>query len=187
MNAKVDISNVVLETERLILRAWRQSDLEDFFEYASVDGVGENAGWRHHTDIEHTQSILSSFISNKRTFAIVYKENGKVIGSIGLESYDRRDIGEEFEELVGREIGYVLSKEYWGRGLMTEAVKRVIQYVFEDENYDFLLCGHFSYNDRSRRVIEKSGFEFYSDGMGVGADGAPVPGKQYVLKNPARL
>ena len=45
MNAEIDISNVVLRTERLILRPWRESDLDDFFEYASVDGVGEMAGW----------------------------------------------------------------------------------------------------------------------------------------------
>ena len=48
MNAAVDISNVILETERLILRPWKLEDLEDFYEYASVDGVGEMAGWPHH-------------------------------------------------------------------------------------------------------------------------------------------
>lgn len=187
MNAKVDISNVVLETERLILRAWKQSDLEDFFEYASVDGVGECAGWQHHTEIEHTQAILNRFIANKKTFALEYKENGKVIGSIGLESSDDEELDEKFETLSGRTIGYVLNKEYWGRGLMTEAVQRVIKYAFEEENYDFLLCAHFVFNDRSRRVIEKCGFGFYSDGTKAGADGAPVKRKLYVLKNPAKL
>lgn len=188
MDAKVDISNIVLETERLILRTWKQSDLQDFFEYASVDGVGECAGWEHHTDISHTQAILDRFILGKKTFAIVYKENGKVIGSLGIESAEREAVlDEEFKKLWGREIGYVLSKEYWGRGLMTEAVKEVIRYAFEVENYDFLLCSHFNYNDRSRRVIEKSGFEFYCERIGRGADGSSVPGRIYVLRNPAKI
>lgn len=46
MNAEIDISNVVLRTERLVLRPWQESDLDDFFGYASVDGVGEMAGGR---------------------------------------------------------------------------------------------------------------------------------------------
>ena len=48
MNAKIDISNVILKTNRLILRPWRLEDLDDFYEYASVEGVGEMAGWKHH-------------------------------------------------------------------------------------------------------------------------------------------
>ena len=48
MNVEIDISNVKLETERLILRAWEITDLDNFFEYASVNGVGEKAGWEHH-------------------------------------------------------------------------------------------------------------------------------------------
>ena len=48
MNATIDISNTVLKTERLILRPWRQEDLDDFYEYAKVDGVGQMAGWLPH-------------------------------------------------------------------------------------------------------------------------------------------
>lgn len=54
MNAYIDISNTILETERLILRPWRQEDLNDFFEYASVDGVGQLAGWNPHKSIDET-------------------------------------------------------------------------------------------------------------------------------------
>ena len=50
MNPEIDISNVTLKTERLLIRPWRQSDLDDFYSYASVDGVGQMAGWKcqHH-------------------------------------------------------------------------------------------------------------------------------------------
>ena len=48
MNPEIDISNVILKTERLLIRPWRQSDLDDFYSYASVDGVGQMAGWKPH-------------------------------------------------------------------------------------------------------------------------------------------
>lgn len=65
MDIAVDISGTVIETERLMLRAWRESDLDDFYEYASVEGVGEMAGWKHHECIEETRLILHAFIAEK--------------------------------------------------------------------------------------------------------------------------
>ena len=79
LNADFRINGKVIETERLILRPFRQTDLEDFYEYASVRGVGEMAGWKHHESIAESQSIMNSFISNDKVFAICLKENNKVI------------------------------------------------------------------------------------------------------------
>lgn len=156
MNADIDISNVVLKTERLILRPWTMDDLTDFNEYASVDGVGQMAGWIPHKNMEESREILGRFIDEKKSFAIEY--NGKVIGSLGIERYDEKFLP-EYDERTGRELGYVLSRDYWGMGLMPEAVKEVIRYLFEVEKLDFLVCGHYTDNDRSRRVQEKCGFK----------------------------
>ncbi|MDD3106240.1 MAG: GNAT family N-acetyltransferase [Bacilli bacterium] len=161
MNIKVDISNVLLETERLLLRPWTTEDLNDFYEYAKVEGVGQMAGWSPHKSIEESAKILSMFIDEKKTFAIVLKENNKAIGSVGIEEV--RESGMLASSLKGREIGYVLSKDYWGRGFMPEAVKRVIDYCFTDLNCDFLLCGYFQWNHQSQRVCEKVGFQFYKE------------------------
>ena len=57
MNAEIDISQVTLQTDRLILRSWKESDLEDFYEYAKVDGVGQMAGWLPHKDREESAKI----------------------------------------------------------------------------------------------------------------------------------
>ena len=161
MNAFIDITGVILETDRLILREWQLSDLDDFFEYCSVPGTGEAAGWPHHKNKEESLAIMTRFIQNKKTFALVYKENKKVIGSLGLEKYGNEEELSEFFAYQGREIGYVLSAAYWGRGLMTEAVKAVISYCFGELNLDFLLCGHYFKNHRSMRVQEKCGFVHY--------------------------
>ncbi len=182
MNAYIDVTNIRIETDRLILRPWTETDLHDLYEYASVEGVGEKAGWNHHQSLEESERILSSFIRNKKTFALELKESNKVIGSLGIEPRDE-DAGLP-SQLQGREIGYVLSKDYWGRGLMPEAVKAVIDYCFGILSYDYLTCGHFDHNDRSRRVVEKCGFVFLKDVITHTIRGVDEPGKMYVMYNP---
>ena len=157
MNITVDISNVVLKTDRLVLREWKESDLEDFFEYCSVDGVGQMAGWSPHENIEKSKEILDLFIKEKKTFCIEFE--GKAIGSVGIEMYNENEFP-EYANLKGREIGFVLSKTYWGKGIMPEAVKAVIKYCFEDLGCDFLMCGHFVWNTQSKRVQQKCGFHY---------------------------
>lgn len=160
MLAPIDVTNIRIETDRLILRPWRECDLMDLYEYARIEGVGEMAGWIHHKNVEESKVILESFIRHKKTFALELKTDGKVIGSLGLEDLEPDPVvGEKY----GREIGYVLSKDYWGRGLMTEAVQAVIHYCFTVLNYDYLTCGHFLRNQRSYRVIEKCGFTFFAE------------------------
>ena len=151
MNAPIDISAVVLQTERLTLRPWRETDLEDFYAYASVDGVGQMAGWTPHKDKAESQSILSRFIAGKHVFALEHR--GRVIGSLGLHKDEKRP-GVPGVKMVG----YVLAKDSWGQGRMTEAVKEVMRYAFEEEGLRMLTVYHFPWNDRSRRVIEKCGF-----------------------------
>ena len=157
MNKQIDITNVVLTTDRLTLRPWRESDLNDFYEYASVDGVGQMAGWNPHRNVEESKMILSHFIKGKHVFALEHQ--GKVIGSLGVEEYSEENYP-ELDTLQGREIGYVLSKAYWGQGLMPEAVKAVIDWLFYEIRLNFIIVGHFDRNAQSKRVVEKCGFQY---------------------------
>ena len=186
MNAEIDVTNIILRTDRLILRPWYETDLEDLFEYASIEGVGEMAGWLHHSDMNVSREILEMFIKEKKTFAIVFKENNKVIGSIGIEKYGREEALSEFFNYKGREIGFVLSKDYWGQGLMVEAVKAVINYLFNELDYDFLLCGHFDFNKQSARVQEKLGFTPYRKLIFDTRFNTKEPGILSLLVNPRK-
>ena len=161
MNTEIDISNITLQTARLTLRPWREADLDDFYEYASVDGVGQMAGWKPHKDKNESREILKRFIEHKKILALEYQ--GKVIGSLGIKEYDEEGYP-EFREKKCREIGYVLSKDYWGRGLMPEAVREVLRYLFQDVGLDVVFCGHFLRNVQSARVQEKCGFRHYAYG-----------------------
>lgn len=186
INADVDLTDVVLETERLIIRAWKETDLENFYEYAKVDGVGQMAGWNPHQSIQESKTILEMFIKGKNEFALELKENHKVIGSLGLEKMSL-SLGGEYDNLAGREIGYVLSKTYWGRGLMPEAVKAVIAYCFQNQKYDYLICSHSVTNNQSKRVIEKCGFRFVKESSRVMTNGEEHLSLYYVLDNPTRM
>ncbi len=143
-----------LETDRLILRSFMLDDLDDFFEYAKNPNIGPNAGWQPHSKKEDTLKILQSFINKDEVWAIVYKENKKVIGSLGIHADTKRNNSK------ARQMGYVISEDYWGKGLMTEACKCAIKYVFEDINLDLLSIYHYPFNNKSKRVIEKCGFKY---------------------------
>lgn len=178
MNIEVDIRNVVIRTKRLVLRPFNEDDLNDFFEYASVPGVGEMAGWSYHKNIEESKNILDMFISGNHTFAIEYEN--KVIGSLGIEKYDEK-VYEEFKDKKGAELGFVLSKDYWGKGIMPEAVESVITYLIRQLDLDFITCSHFTHNTQSCRVQEKCGFKFYKDGKYETRMGDVFPAKYNIL------
>lgn len=187
MNYDFKLNNITLDTKRLHLRPFKKEDLYDFFEYASIEGVGEMAGWRHHVGINETSSILDRFISEDKTFAIVYKENNKVIGSIGIEKYGMEDKLTEFNNYYGREIGFVLSKAYWGQGIMVEAVSEVIRYLFNDLNLDFITCGYYLFNNQSKRVQEKLNFKPYRKLCFDTQKGTKEEGILNLLLNPNKI
>jgi len=141
-----------LETERLILRAWKPEDADDFYEYAKHPEVGLNGGWPPHTSKETSAEIIQMFIKENDIWAIVLKESGKVIGSLGLHA-DSKRVGIQVKEL-----GFVISADHWGKGLATEAAKRAITHAFEELNLDLLSTYHKTFNTRAKRVIEKCGF-----------------------------
>ena len=184
MNAEFSINGKHIETERLVLRPFLQTDLEDFFAYASVDGVGEMAGWKHHENRQKTQQILDNFILEDKTFAIFHKKDEKVIGSLGVEKYGMEHALSEFFDYKGREIGFVLSKDYWGKGIMVEAVNAVLDYLFKELDFDFLTCGYYNFNNQSKRVQQKCGFKPYRSLIMDTRMGTKEQGTLNLLKNP---
>ena len=72
-----------METERILLRHWQESDAEALFKYASDPDVGPRAGWPAHNSVEESREIIRTFFHNDTTWAIVLKETGETIGCIG--------------------------------------------------------------------------------------------------------
>jgi ribosomal-protein-alanine N-acetyltransferase len=186
MNATYTLNGKIIETERLVLRPFTWDDLDDFFRYASVDGVGEMAGWPHHENKDQSKEILANFIDEDTDFALVLKETGRVVGSLGVKSYGAEDKLTEFDGYKGREIGYVLAKDQWGKGLMAEAVSAVINHLFDEIDLDFLTCGYYDFNNQSKRVQEKCGFKPYRKLNMETRMGTVEPGVLNLLVNPSK-
>lgn len=146
---------ITLETEHLILRPINKDDASDIFEYGSEPNVGPAAGWKPHKNIDETRAIMKAvFVDKDNIFGMVLKSSGKMIGSIGLVPDPHRNNPEVLM------LGYAMSEHYWGKGLMTEAAKAVIEYGFSELAISMISCTCYSMNPRSRRVIQKCGFEY---------------------------
>lgn len=177
---EINISDIKIETANLILRPFKESDLDDFYEYAQVPGVGEAAGWKHHESKEETKLVLKAFIDAHRTFAIEEKESGKVIGSAGLEVssdvYKDIGLGENIND-----VGYVIGQNYWGKGYATEVIQGILSYAFYVLHLDAVTCGHFAGNESSRSIIEKCGFKFVAEGKYKTQQGAEFDARYYAI------
>ena len=145
---------MILETERLILRPWEETDAEECYKYAKDPRVGPIAGWPVHTSEEDSRQVIRDVLMVPETYAIVLKETGLPIGSIGLH---HNDLAEKEDEA---ELGYWLGVDYWGQGLVPEAARELLRHAFEDLKLVRIWCGYYDGNDKSKRVQEKLGFKY---------------------------
>ncbi len=148
----------MMETERLLLRPWQESDAEALYRWASDPEVGPAAGWAPHTSVENSREIIRTVLSEKGTFAVLLKGgDGGPIGSVGVFPT---------EIPVGKgepEIGYWIAHPYWGQGLVPEAVEELLRWQFQEMGVQRVWCAHSPENEKSRRVQEKCGFRHVCD------------------------
>lgn len=143
----------VLMTNRLILRPWTAEDLEDFHAYARDSRVGPAAGWKPCADRDESGVMLEGLIRHETAWAIVMKDCGRAVGHVKLNPDTNRG------KLRAMYISYALTPECWGSGYMAEAAQAVIGYAFEMLDAEMISAFHYPENLRSRRVLEKCGFE----------------------------
>ena len=151
--------NMELQTKRLILRPWQESDAEALYKYACNPNIGPIAGWPPHTSVENSREIIKSVLSDPETYAVVLKETGETVGSVGIMTA-RSEIHSAKMASSDCEIGYWIGEPYWGQGLIPEAVSELIRYAFEDLQMPTIWCGYFDGNEKSKRVPEKCGFTY---------------------------
>ena len=154
----------IMETDRLLLRRWQESDAEALYKYAKDPEIGPAAGWPPHTSVEDSLDVIRTVFSAPETYAIVLKETGKPVGSIGLlfgkDSHVAGILSNEAE------IGYWIGKPYWGRGLIPEAVRRLLHRCFTDLDIKTVWGAYYDGNTKSRRVMDKCGFRFHHTAEG---------------------
>ena len=144
-----------METERILLRSWLDSDAETLFKYASDPEVGPRAGWPPHKSVEESLEIIRTLFNSDHMWAIEWKETGEPIGCIGYFIYGESNIkiGEN-----DAEAGYWIARPYWNRGICSEALRLLIGHCFLEMGFDTLWSDYFPENPASGRVMEKCGF-----------------------------
>jgi len=145
---------MILQTERLTLRPWAEQDVDTLAEIANDREI-----WRNVRDTfphPYTREAAKGWVkfcqsaNEPHPFAIEFQ--GRLIGGIGLHPFD--DVHRHSAEL-----GYWLAKSHWGQGIATEAVRKIVEYGFQNLNLERIQAGIYDWNDASGRVLLKAGFE----------------------------
>jgi [ribosomal protein S5]-alanine N-acetyltransferase len=145
----------ILETEHLILRPLRESDLDDLFEYAQDTQVADFGMWQPYESYEacraHLQQLIGLYERWLKWWALEDKATGKMIGRCELARYDDED--------RKAEIGYALNRDFWRRGLMREAMQAVLAHGYSELNLDRISAVVLVDNAASISLLEQFGFQ----------------------------
>jgi ribosomal-protein-alanine N-acetyltransferase len=149
--------NPILETKRLILRKITLDDVQDIFEYASDKEIDKYISWDYHKSVDDTNKYINDVLQKysddlPSAWGVIHKQKNKLIGTCGYLIINQNH---KFAE-----IGYVLSRKYWNKGFVTEAVGEVIKYSFERLNLNRIQIHSVVENIASSRVAEKVGMKF---------------------------
>lgn len=145
----------MIETERIILRPWREEDAADLYRVARDPEVGPAAGWAPHPSEEYSREVIRTVFSAPEVYAIVLKETVRAVGCCGIVFPDGKDDAREGE------IGYWIGREYWGRGLVPEAARSLLARCFNELGLKMVWCAFYDGNIKSQRVCEKCGFKYH--------------------------
>ena len=139
------------------IREWKLSDAKDLAAALSNRKIQDHLRdglpypYMEQDGVDYISHVLSA--DRNETFAFAITIDGKVIGSIS--AFRQGNIHRQTAEL-----GYYIAEEYWGRGIMTEAVKQICGYVFDKSDILRIYAEPFAYNIASCRVLEKAGFQY---------------------------
>lgn len=144
-----------METERILLRPWREEDAEALYRLASDPEVGPRAGWPPHRSVDESREVIRTLFSNGHTWAIVWKATNEAIGCICYYPHSESNIS------IGphdAEVGYWVAHPWWNRGIATEALLAVINYCLDAKGFHTLWADYQPSNPASGRVLQKCGF-----------------------------
>ena len=150
-----------LETERLILRRFREEDFDDFCDFAMDDEMSRMMG-RDRIQTRADARLAFTWLKNReeRGYALELKSTGRVIGNLTVSQVPRFDEAvRRLEGFEGRSLSFAISRQIRRQGLMEEAVRAAIAALY-GEGMDYIQCGCFDFNTASKALQEKLGFEY---------------------------
>ena len=149
---------MIIKTPNLTLRPWQESDAECLYHFARNPKIGPIAGWPPHQSVEDSLYIIKTVFSKRETYAVVHESIP--IGCAGLLFHP--DTNHWWGEGAA-ELGYWIAEEYWGNGYAAEASQALVERAVDDLNVEKIYASYRCENAQSKRVLEKLGFEYYSE------------------------
>lgn len=145
----------VIEKEKFRMRPWQTDDAHSLIKHANNLNVSRNLrdGFPYPYTMHDARKWLQMVGENKTDIILAIDISGEAAGGIGIHA------GKDVYRYNG-EIGYWLSEKYWGKGIMTEAVKALVEYAFVQTHFLRIFATIFQHNSSSMRVLEKCGFNF---------------------------
>ena len=166
-----------IETKRLILRRFRLEDAEDMYNnWASDPEVSKFLTWPPHESVDFTRELLKGWIEEYEdgsyfNWVMENKETGHAIGNISVVQFK--------EKAQAAEIGFCMSRAYWGQGYMPEALTAVMDYLFDVVGLNRVAACHDSNNPKSGRVMEKAGMKLEGTLRAAGYNNQGISDKVY--------
>lgn len=152
------LGTIPIETPRLLLRQFRIEDAKDMFDnWAGREEVTRYMAWPPHQNVRMTRERIEQWCAQYGNpavyhWAIIFKDNGQAVGSVSVQALRERQLS--------CEIGYCLGNDYWNRGLMTEALRAALHFLFEKIGFRRVQGLHRENNPASGRVMEKAGMTY---------------------------
>lgn len=144
----------MIKGKQILLRHVQFSDIDDLYEYSSQKDVARSAGFIQSGNYLSAKDFYAE-LDNELAWVIALK-NGKVIGNVCLYEQEFDD-AEQIEKRVA--VGYALNNKYWNKGYMSEALRRLIEWIKKNHKSIEVIEGYVSVqNIASQRVLEKAGF-----------------------------
>ena len=184
-----------IETPRLLLRPFRQSDLEDLYEYLSQKEQQRLAGNVRVDTLADAQACMDHILDPSHPplcFAIVRKQTQKVVGNLSIGRYPCVDRDEAVKHLRGVSLSYVLNERFWRQGIMTELLRALYPFLFAQAGLDYIQSGYFDFNEASAALQRKLGMKLWTEDE-FEYEGQRFRTKEMILfrdeygKNPQRL
>jgi ribosomal-protein-alanine N-acetyltransferase len=137
-----------------ILRPWAMDDLDNMVKFANNKKIADNLSdaFPHPYSREDGIAYINNFKDDNPARIFAIEVDGIACGSIGI--FPQADVHRK-----NAEMGYWLAEEYWGRGIITEAIKRTIEYGFNNFDINRIFARPYSTNLASQRVLEKAGMK----------------------------
>ena len=148
---------MILQTDRLLLRRWEDSDAESLYEYASDPDVGPICGWPAHRSVDESLNAIRNVLTGREAYAVCLKDGGRAIGAIELKLKGHTDLTDRDDEC---ELGFWVGRPFWGQGLIPEAAAELLRHAFEDLGMRRVWCAYYDGNAKSKRAQEKIGFRY---------------------------